>query len=126
MAKQTLRLLPQEFTVHSLDATATVPQKVFEADIYFIGKTPDELSIACPSDIDIDSLEKEDHWVTYEVVGPLGFSLTGILSNISGVLADADISIFAVSTFDTDYIMVKKDKQQLASDVLVKDGYKVI
>ena len=58
-------------------------------------------------------------------MGPLNFSLTGILSGIAGALAEADISIFAISTFDTDYILVKKDTFAQAIAVLEKNDYKV-
>ena len=61
-----------------------------------------------------------------EVVGPLGFSLTGIMANISGVLAKANISIFSISTYDTDYILVKKHTAQQAITALKKDGYNLV
>jgi uncharacterized protein len=126
MPKQTLQLLEHELTIHSLPADQPIPSEVVNAELFFIGKTSDELSIVCPSSIDIDSEESETGWQALEVLGPLGFSLTGILSNISGVLAAAEISIFAVSTFDTDYIMVKEAHVTSAIKALRKDGYKVI
>ena len=126
MPKQTLQLIDEHFTVHSFPPTSPVPQTVLESNIYFIGKTADELSIVCASDIVLDSEEAEPGWRAFEVLGPLGFSLTGILSNISGVLAAADISIFAISTFDTDYILVKQTNVKLAQQVLIKDSYKVL
>ena len=126
MAKQTLQLISEQFTIHSLPPTHSVPNTVLASEIFFIGKTHDELSIVCSSDIHLDSEEDEPGWRALEVLGPLGFSLTGILSNISGVLAGADVSIFAISTFDTDYILVKQERVDLAIQVLKKDGYKVI
>ena len=126
MAKQTLQLLLEQFTVHSFPPSQAVPEVVLNSDIYFIGKTPDELSIVCSSHIELDSDEEESGWRAFEVLGPLGFSLTGILSNISGVLANANISIFAISTFDTDYILVKQSRVDLAIDELLKNGYKVL
>jgi hypothetical protein len=60
------------------------------------------------------------------VIGPLGFSLTGIMANISGVLANAKISIFAISTYDTDYVLVKEQQIQDAINALKKDGYTVL
>jgi len=126
MPKQSLQLITENFTVHSLPPESEVPKLVLSSNIFFIGKTNDELSIVCDSDIEIDSDEAEPGWRALEVLGPLGFSLTGILSNISGVLANADISIFAISTFDTDYILVKQDNVELAVKELMKDGYKVL
>ncbi|MDU0111819.1 ACT domain-containing protein [Psychrosphaera aquimarina] len=126
MPKQTLQVLTETFSVHSFDHEQTVPPEVFACPIYFISKTYDELSIVCPKSLKLDSIEHEDNWIALEVLGPLGFSLTGILSNISGVLAAANVSIFAISTFDTDYILVKKDSVATAIKVLRKDGYKVL
>ncbi|WP_105189552.1 ACT domain-containing protein [Pseudoalteromonas sp. T1lg48] len=125
MAKQTLQLLPHEFTIHSFDSTAAIPSIIFQSEVYFVGKTSEELSIVCNSDIELDSLAQEPGWVAFEVLGPLGFSLTGILSNISGVLARANISIFAISTFDTDYILVKRMQVTNAMNSLKKEGYNV-
>lgn len=126
MAKQTLQLLDEFFNIHSFTPDFQIPNIVFQAKVYFIGKTHDELSIVVPSDIQLDSLEIEKDWRALEVLGPLGFSLTGILSNISGVLAKNDISIFAISTFDTDYILIKNDTVQLAINALRADDYLVI
>ncbi|MFP3449983.1 ACT domain-containing protein, partial [Pseudomonas sp. SIMBA_067] len=66
------------------------------------------LSVVCPDDFIIDSQDTESNWQALEVIGPLGFSLTGIMANISGVLARAGVSIFSISTYDTDYILVKQ------------------
>ena len=126
MPKQTLQLLEDELTIHSLSPDQAIPIEVVSAELFFIGKTYEELSIVCPSNLPVQSDASEPGWKALEVLGPLGFSLTGILSNISGVLADANISIFAVSTFDTDYIMVKEGHVLDAIKALRKDGYKVL
>lgn len=126
MPKQTLQLLSDSFSIHSFSEDEPIPNEVFKAPIFFIGKTYEELSIVCPSEIKLNSIEFESGWVALEVLGPLAFSLTGILSQISSVLADANISIFAISTFDTDYILVKKGCVDKAVNALRKDGYKVI
>ncbi|WP_440053255.1 ACT domain-containing protein [Pseudoalteromonas sp. T1lg65] len=123
MSKQTLQLLKQEFTIHSLDNDATVPAAVLACDVFFIAKTSDELSIVCPSSIEVDSFAAESQWRAFEIIGPLGFSLTGIMANISGVLAKANVSILTISTYDTDYILVKQNQIQTAEKALTKDGY---
>ena len=99
---------------------------MFDAPIYFIGKTFDEVSIVLPSSINIDSEDVEADWQALEVVGPLDFNLTGILSSISTVLANEKISIFAISTFDTDYILVKTSKVNDAVSALRKNHYQII
>jgi len=126
MSKQTLQLHSTVFSIHSLDVDSPIPSDLFKQNIFFISKTYDELSIVCPSSFNIDSLDAEHNWLALEVVGPLGFSLTGIMANISGVLASASISIFALSTYDTDYVLVKKQRIDDAIKTLKKDGYTVL
>ena len=124
--KLTLKLLNECFTIHSLPEHSVIPPQVFAAPIYFIAKTFDEVSIVLPQDILIDSDEAEPDWQALEVVGPLDFTLTGILSSISTVLANEKISIFAISTFDTDYVLVKKETLTAAIKALKSNDYHVI
>ncbi|WP_019027701.1 ACT domain-containing protein [Colwellia piezophila] len=107
MTQLTLRLINEHFAIHSLSQSSTIPGEVFSARIFFIAKTFDEISIVLPQSIALVSDEVELNWRALEVVGPLALTMTGILSNISTVLANEKISIFAISTFDTDYILVK-------------------
>lgn len=126
MSKLTLRLTEDVMAIHSLPAKSKIPEQVFNAPIYFIANTPQEVSIVLPSNITIESDDTEDDWRMFEVVGPLAFSLTGILSNISTVLANEKISIFAISTFDTDHILVKSNKIEHAKTALLANGYDII
>jgi hypothetical protein len=126
MSKLTLKLIRDTFSIHSLAVNSDIPKEVFSAPIYFIAKTYDELSIVLPSHYCIGSDNVETDWQALEVVGPLEFSLTGILSNISSVLAGENISIFAVSTFDTDYILVKSNTINSAITALRLNHYQVL
>lgn len=126
MAQLTLRLIDEKFAIHSLAKNTEIPQQVFQAYIYFIAKTFDEISIVLPQEIKLNSDDVEPDWQALEVVGPLDFTLTGILSNISTVLANEKISIFAISTFDTDYILVKQDKIKAAVEALRANQYQVL
>lgn len=126
MSTLTLKLLKENFSIHSLAVDSQIPAAVFTAPIYFIGKTFDEVSIVLPSAIKIESEDVEPDWQALEVVGPLDFNLTGILSSISTVLANEKISIFAVSTFDTDYILVKSNKVNDAVAALRNNNFQVI
>ncbi|SFC87784.1 ACT domain-containing protein [Pseudoalteromonas denitrificans] len=126
MSKQSLELMKEAFTIHSFDPSTSIPDEVYAAPVFFIAKTYDELSIVCPDNIVLDSNEFESGWAALEVLGPLGFSMTGILSNISGVLALEKISIFAISTFDTDYILIKQEHIKNAINSLQQNGYNVL
>jgi len=126
MSKQTLQLHSTLLSIHSLNVDANIPSALLKQPLFFISKTHDELSIVCPSEFEIQSLDTEPDWQALEVVGPLGFSLTGIMANISGVLASAKVSIFSISTYDTDYILVKKQTASKALKALKSDGYNVV
>lgn len=126
MTTLTLKLLDEIFSIHSLAVDSEIPPQVFKSSIYFIAKTFEEVSIVLPSHIDINSEDEEPDWQALEVVGPLDFTLTGILSSISSVLANKKISIFAISTFDTDYILVKSKKVKHAIETLRNNNFQVI
>lgn len=121
--KLKLSILEDLFTIHRFPANYDIPEQIYESNFYSISKTEDELSIVCNSSIPLNSEETETGWSCIKVLGPLDFSLTGILADISAVLAKAEISIFALSTFDTDYILVKYEQISFAKDALLPSGY---
>ncbi|MEO9946402.1 MAG: ACT domain-containing protein [Paraglaciecola sp.] len=125
MPKQTLAILPEIFVIHSLPDDATIPAEVFKAPVYFIGKTNEELSLVVPETIKINSDDKDSGWIALEVLGPLNLSMVGIMSQIGGVLAAAKVSIFVLSTFETDFFLVKQNDLETASTALIESGYKV-
>ena len=95
-------------------------------DFYFIGKTDEELSLVCRTeDTPSNVMEKDDDWRGFRIQGVLDFSLIGILSKLSGILAENKIGIFAVSTYNTDYILVKAENFDRAIDALGKAGYNI-
>ena len=99
----------------------------FEKDFYFIGKTDEELSLVCKTeDVPDKTIKRDDGWKCFRIQGVLDFSLIGILSKISGILADNGIGIFAVSTFNTDYILVKKENFEKALKKLSDAGYNIV
>ena len=118
-----LSTIDGSFTIYRLPHDHKVPDSVFGTSFYSISRSDEELSIVCPSSLMINSEKSESGWSGLKVLGPLDFSLTGILANISWHLAEAGISIFAISTFDTDYILVKTEKLIEAKKVLSMAGY---
>ena len=93
----------------------------------FTGKTDGEKSLVCTtSDVPPNVLQRDDGWKAFRIQSVLDFSLIGILARIAGILADHGIPIFAISTYDTDYILVKQDHFQRASDALERSGYKMV
>lgn len=97
------------------------------ADFLFIGKTDEEISLVCKTiDAPDTVIERDDGWKGFRIQGVLDFSLIGILSKISGILAENNIGIFAVSTFNTDYILVKAENFERALCALSAEGYIIV
>ena len=98
-----------------------------DSDYCFIGKTDEEKSLVCiTADVPANVIEPDDGWKAFRIQGVLNFSLIGILSKISRILADNNIGIFVVSTYNTDYVLTKKEKYQNALTALLNAGYKII
>ena len=128
MTKTPLKLTVSQdnYSIHRLDPASPIPENVLQSGTYFIGKTDEELSIVCGSDLPIDSPKSVSGWSYIKVMGPLDFNLQGVLSGISGILADAGISLCAISTFDTDYIFVRISDLDKAESALEKAGYEFV
>lgn len=92
----------------------------------FTGATDEELSLVCPTDLVPDNTtHRDDGWRAFRIVGTLDFSLIGILAGISEVLASNEIGIFAISTYNTDYILTREENFAKALSVLKSSGYTI-
>ena len=118
-----LKKLPYKLTVCKM---ADIKEIDLNTEFYFIGRTDEEISLVCKTeDTPAATTERDDGWRGFHVEGVLDFSLIGILSKLSGILAENKIGIFAVSTFNTDYILVKGENFERAMTVLADAGYTV-
>lgn len=122
----TMKLLKEKFGVCRLEKNDLIPEWAKNSDFFSITKTLDELSIVCSQDSIPDDIKCEKDWRILKIEGPLDFSLIGILAPIATILAEKGISIFAVSTYDTDYILVKNKDIDNAVEALVKENYEII
>jgi hypothetical protein len=120
-----LILLDGSYTVHRLAPDVGIPKPVFAAPFFAITGSGDELSIVVPAEVEVKSDKSEPGWACLRVAGTLDFALVGILAEISTTLAKAGLSIFAISTFDTDYILVKTENLKAAREALTAAGHKV-
>ena len=119
-----LKIIKDSLTVCKLASTDDID---LNKDFYFIGKTDEEISLVCRTeDTPEHTTEREDGWKGFRIQGVLDFSLIGILAKISGILAENEIGIFAVSTYNTDYILVKEENYEKALKVLEIAGYNII
>lgn len=127
--KLTLNILEGRFSFLRMETAYEVPAWIYESDFFSITRTPEELSIVCqenniPANIPAD-IKTERGWSCLKIEGPLDFGLTGILAGISRILAEKRVSIFAISTYDTDYILVREKDLELAVEALTKEGYEI-
>ncbi|AKB25542.1 hypothetical protein MSMTP_2073 [Methanosarcina sp. MTP4] len=122
----TMSVLDGNFGVCRLAVASKIPEWALESDFYSITKTSDELSIVCPEAAVPGNVICDRGWKGLKVAGPLDFGLTGILAGISAVLAGKEVSIFAVSTYDTDYILVRKKYLETAVEALEGAGYIIL
>ena len=118
-----IQVLKYDFAICKIKS---ITRNLLNNKFCFIGKTDEELSLVCPIDAIPHNIEAVNSgWKAFRISGELDFSLIGIIAEISALLAQNDISIFAVSTFNTDYILVKCEKFNLALSVLESAGYEI-
>lgn len=120
-----LTLLPDELSVCRLPAGAAVPPWAVSGGLTSVSWTADETSVVCASSAVPSDVRAEAGWRAFAVAGPLDFGLTGILLSIARPLADAGVGIFAISTYDTDYVLVKQSSLKAATAALTAFGHRV-
>jgi len=114
-------ILEQEFSICKV---ADYTQINLESPFVFTGSTDEEKSLVCPTElVPLNTVERDDGWKALRIIGMLDFSLVGILARISNILAENGIGIFAVSTFNTDYIFVKRFNFDKAIKALEDAGF---
>jgi len=122
----TMKLIKEKYGVCRINPNELIPEWAQNSDFFSITKTCDELSIVCSQDNIPNDIKCEKDWKILKIEGPLDFSLVGILASISTILAQKGISIFAISTYDTDYIFVKNKDIDNAIESLIKERYEII
>ena len=119
-----IKKLNQDFSVCKVMDYSLVN---LNAEYSFIEKTDEEKSLVCvTSDVPPNVIQRDDGWKGFRIQGILDFSLIGILSKIAEILAKNSISIFAISTYNTDYVLIKKENYQKALDILEHSGYEIV
>ncbi|HZE27017.1 MAG TPA: ACT domain-containing protein [Terriglobales bacterium] len=128
MRRPTLKFsrVPGSFAVCRLAAGASVPDWALHGRFCSVTRTADELSVVCPEDQVPPEVQHENQWACLKLEGPFPFSETGILTSFVQPLSERAIPIFAVSTFDTDYVLVKEAWIEKALEVLTKAGHQAL
>jgi hypothetical protein len=118
-----LTQLPEKLAVCRLAPDEDIPHWAHSKSFLSITRTADELSIVCPEALVPSYIHDERNWIAFKVEGPLDFSLTGVLAALATPLAAGGVPIFTISTFDTDYILVKEQNVPLARKLLETYGH---
>jgi len=123
--KLTFIILRETFAICRLDRDAPIPDGVFQGNLYSVTRTKDELSIVCQQINVPKGIVCNQGWSCLRIKGPLDLSSTGITSSIAKTLEQKDISLFSISTYDTDYIMVKEKDLEKAVFALTEAGHRI-
>jgi uncharacterized protein len=127
MKPLTLEVLTGNYAIYRFAPDSSIPDWALNATGFSsITRTSDELSIVCESIItDIEDVRQDAGWACLKLIGPFAFDLTGILTSVLNPLRDAEIGIFAISTFDTDYVLVKLEHLESAVLTLENAGHTI-
>lgn len=120
-----LTVIEESFAIVRLDPTAAVPEWATRSAFHSITRTPGELSIVCAEGEVPADVRAERGWRALEVAGPIPFATTGVLASLAGPLARAQVSLFAIATYDTDYVLVRSLDLERACSALDQAGHDV-
>ena len=124
-ARITLDVLPGSFAICRWAPDESLPPSVTEGTFFSVTRTPAELSAVCDVAVVPPGVKAEGPWSVLAVRGPLDLNMTGVLAGLATPLAAAGVSIFAVSTYDTDYVLVRKDDLDRAIRALREAGHEI-
>ena len=121
-----VHLISGRLAVVRLDPGTDIPSWSSTGLLSAILRTPEELTIVCDQTVVPEAMKSERDWVALKVEGPLAFTMTGVLATLLEPLAAERISVFVLSTFDTDYILVKADESERTVEALRRDGHRML
>ena len=120
-----LSLLEERLAVCRLEPRAEIPPWATSAPFFCVARTPDELSVVCPEEHVPAGITCERGWRALKLQGPFGFESTGVLASVASPLADSEVGILAIATYDTDYVLVKEEQLHPAIAALRERGHEV-
>ncbi|MDP9189585.1 MAG: ACT domain-containing protein [Actinomycetota bacterium] len=119
-----LKILPGDYAVCRLDPDDDPPLPAAEG-LFSVTRTDEEISIVCPVASALPAARAEGPFTALRVAGTLDFSLTGVLASLTSALAEVGVSVFAISTYDTDYMLVSRDRLPQAVEAIRSAGHEV-
>ena len=124
--KLKFRWLPSLYAIVRLAPNATVPDWATRGEFTSITRTAEELSIVCEADNLPSEVHSSHHWICLKLEGPFPFEQTGVLLSFTEPLSSNDIPIFAISTYDTDYVLLQEDYMGNVMDILREAGHELV
>lgn len=122
-----LKVLKDIYAIYKFNSYSDIPSRIYGSKFYSVAKTEDEISVVCKQSDYINNAKQIDKgWKVLKILGSFDFSLIGIIAEISKILYEYKIPIFTISTYETDYILVKSDDLDKAMDSLRKYNHEVI
>ena len=125
MPSLSLTLMEHTLAIHRLPAKAALPKAALHSPFFAVMRTEEELSVVLPESIELESEQVDAGWACFKVNGPLALNQVGVMAQIAAALAKAEVALFALSTFETDYILVKREQVRAAQEALTSAGMKV-
>jgi len=120
-------ILNHFYAIYRFDTNAQLPDWIYQSEFYSVTKTNDEISVVTSQQIiESNDVKSSNNWRVLKIIGPLDFSLVGIIADIAAILKQEQISVFTISTYDTDYILVKENNLDKAVKALKERGHKFI
>lgn len=120
-----LSVLPEILAICRIDQDAPIPPWALKGNFFSITKTNEELSIICQAGFVPEGIKNNSGWRCLKIEGPLNFSAVGILNSLIRPLTAEGISILAISTYATDYLLVKEEQLQRTLQILIREGHKI-
>ena len=124
--KSTLTWLPARFAIARLEPGAAVPPWAWEGEFASVSRSADELSIVCDETAIPEGIQAEGGWRALKIAGPMDLSIVGVLASVAAPLSSAGVSLFAVSTFETDYILIRERAMHRAETALRGAGHRIV
>ncbi len=123
-APHILMLLPDDFAISRMDGNAPIPSWA-RGSFVSITRSEEELSVVCPQRYVPAQVPSERDWRCLAFKGPIDFGMTGVVARLAGVLESRNVSLFVISTFDTDYVLIRQNQMEAACTSLIAAGYRI-
>jgi hypothetical protein len=123
--KLSIRRIDEPFAVVQLEPGAIVPEWATAGVLFAVVRTAEELSLVCSQHLVPEGVKCERDWVALKLEGPFAFSTVGVLSSVIAPLAAGRVPVFVLSTFDTDYVLIKQENLSRAIELLRAEGHTI-